>query len=71
MRPPVLLLAFLALPFAGCGPGPELLQAAAVAAAAAGETDRAVAWAERAERQGVPSPLALRAHLLLVAGRLE
>ena len=54
MRPPVLLLGFLALPFAGCGPGPELLQAAAVAAAAAGETDRAVAWAERALGWGGP-----------------
>jgi len=71
VTPPVLLLALLALPFAGCGPRPEVLRAAAVAAAAAGDTDRAVAWAERAERQGAPFPLALRAHLLLGAGRLE
>ncbi|HEU5394336.1 MAG TPA: hypothetical protein VFV36_05985, partial [Candidatus Methylomirabilis sp.] len=71
MTPPVLLLALLLAPLAGCSPGAERLEAAAIAAAAAGETDRAAAWAARAERQGAPSPLALRARLLLGAGRLE
>jgi HEAT repeat protein len=71
MRRLVLLLVLLAVALEGCAPGPELLQAAAVGAAESGETDRAVAWTERAERQGAAPLPTLRTRLLLRAGRLE